>query len=100
MIHALKIKTKYFEDVRNGRKTFEVRKADRPFADGDYLALNEIDEDGFYTGRALLVEVTYLLFDTEYCKEGYVIIGIKKAYVIGQEERECGVLPHWLIERR
>lgn len=100
MIHALNIKTEYFEDVRKGHKTFEIRKADRPFAIGDYLALNEIDEDGFYTGRALLTEVTYLLFDPEYCKEDYVTIGIKKTYVIGQEERDCGILPHWLLDRR
>lgn len=54
MIHELKIKPEYFASVRNGEKTFEVRKKDRPFEFGDYAAFNEIDESGtYYTGRAL-----------------------------------------------
>lgn len=80
MIHELKIKPQYYEDVKNGLKLFEVRKNDRDFKLGDILMLNECSLDdsgaGTYSGRALKVGVTYLLNDPEYCKEGYVILGI------------------------
>lgn len=51
MIHALKTEPQFFEAVIDGSKTFEVRKNDRDFRVGDYLALNELDDtrEG-YTG--------------------------------------------------
>lgn len=80
MIHELKIKPQYYEDVKIGLKPFEIRKNDRDFKPGDILILNEYSLDdsgaGTYSGRALTVRVTYLLNDQEYCKEGYVILGI------------------------
>lgn len=60
MIHALKIFPEYFEEVRNGRKKFELRYNDRDFRVGDYLALNEWENDK-YSGRSELVKVTYVL---------------------------------------
>ena len=41
MIHSVKIQPHYFNDVLTGRKTFEVRKNDRNYRVGDYIALNE-----------------------------------------------------------
>lgn len=80
MIHELKIKPQYYEDTKIGIKTFEIRKNDRDFKLGDILILNEYSLDdsgaGTYSGRALTVRVTYLLNDPEYCKEGFVILGI------------------------
>lgn len=76
MVHALKIRTEYFEAVKKGTKTFETRFDDRGFAVGDYLALNEIDEDGKYTGNALMVEVTYILREPDFCKDGFAIMSI------------------------
>ena len=76
MIHELKIMTKYFEEVTAGTKTFEVRKNDRCFMTGDLLALNEYDGKD-YTGKSCLVYVDYVLSDSGYCKEGYVIMTIK-----------------------
>lgn len=80
MIHELKIKPQYYEDIKIGIKPFEIRKNDRDFKLGDILILNEYSLDdsgvGTYSGRALTVRVTYLLNDPEYCKEGYVILGI------------------------
>lgn len=80
MIHELKIKPQYYEDIKIGLKPFEIRKNDRDFKLGDILILNEYSLDdsgaGTYSGRALTVRVTYLLNDQEYCKEGYVILGI------------------------
>ena len=84
MIHQLKCDHKYFEDLITGNKTFEVRKNDRDFHVGDYLALNELTEhkcnkvgEHKKTGRSALFRVHYMLDDTEYCKEGYVILGIE-----------------------
>lgn len=86
MVHALKILTKYFEDIVNCSKQFEVRKADRPYAVGDFLALNEFNpkeaENNGYTGRSVLVKIIYIFDDAEYCKDGYIIIGfIRQSYL-------------------
>lgn len=75
--HKLKILPEYFEAVKSGSKTFEVRRDDRGFQAGDTLFLQEY-ENGEYTGAGLKVIVTHVLRDTEYCKEGYCIMGIKR----------------------
>ena len=72
VVHKLKIKTQYFEDVKNGRKTFELRKNDRDFKVGDTLLLEEYNGD--YTGRFIKVIITYLLRGGNY--------GLDKDYVI------------------
>lgn len=79
MTHDLKILPEYYRAVNEGRKTFEVRKSDRPFAVGDYVNLNEYDPDyaGGYTGRVWNGVITYILNDKRYCKDDYVIFGIK-----------------------
>lgn len=76
MTHKLKLLPTYFEAVRLGNKTFEVRKDDRGFNEGDTLILQEWTPNG-YTEREIEVAVTYILRDTEYCKEGYCVMGIK-----------------------
>lgn len=81
MIHELKIKSEYFGAVTSGRKTFEVRKNDRCFEIGDYLALNEIDNEGKYTNSCCLVYVDYILNDINYCKKDYVTMSIKPCCV-------------------
>lgn len=75
MEHHLKTLPEYFEDVAAGRKPFEVRRDDRPFAVGDTLLLEEWDGTT-YTGRTARVAVTYVLRG-EYCRGGYCIMGIK-----------------------
>lgn len=80
MIHAVKQLPEYFEEVIVGRKTFEVRQNDRDYRAGDLLALNEYGENG-YTGRCCLVKIDYILNDEKYCREGYVIMGIKPCHV-------------------
>lgn len=80
MIHAVKQAPEYFEDVINGRKTFEVRKNDRDYREGDLLALNEYGANG-YTGRCCLVKIDYILNDERYCRDGYITMSIKPCYV-------------------
>lgn len=76
MIHQLKIKQKYFNDIIDGIKRFEVRNNDREFCVGDILGLNEVDEGGVETGSCTLAEVTYVLH-SDMLKEGYVVLGIE-----------------------
>lgn len=77
IIHALKIDPNYFDDVVQGRKTFEIRKNDRGFKKGDYLALNELDDTRTeYSGRSVLARITYIVDDERFCKEGFVVMGI------------------------
>lgn len=74
MIHALKIEPLYFEAARI--KNFEVRVEDRPYEPNDYVALNEWNDEK-YTGRCILKKIVYILSDPEYCKEGYIILGLE-----------------------
>ncbi|MGV8956606.1 DUF3850 domain-containing protein [Lactococcus lactis] len=41
--HELKLDIKYFEDVKSGKKNFEIRKNDRDFQVGDILELKAWD---------------------------------------------------------
>ena len=55
--HRLKTREPFFSDVADGRKTFEVRRYDRPFRVGDELELvNEADP-----GQVCVRRVVYLL---------------------------------------
>lgn len=86
MIHVLKELPRWFSDVVDGRKSFEVRRADRDFKVNDLLALNEYDAEAQeYTGESCLVYIDYILDDPEYVREGYVILGIKPCAVMRSE---------------
>ena len=83
MIHAVKTEPEYFSDVIEGWKTFEVRKNDRGYLAGDYLALNEyepkagVPDQNCYTGKSALFIIRYVLDDPAYCKKGYVVLGLE-----------------------
>jgi hypothetical protein len=83
-VHELKIWPSYFHDVATGQKTFEYRKNDRDFQQGDLLLLKEFDpnrgEKGEYLGGEMLVAVTRI-----YKAEGS--LGIPENYVIMQIKR-------------
>ena len=76
-IHDLKILPAYFDDVAKGRKTFELRFDDRSYFEGDLLLLREW-ENGAYTGRRVVVKVTYILKGFDGLKDGWVILSIKR----------------------
>lgn len=65
MVHDLKCWTGMFEDMFNGRKTFDLRKDDRGYREGDLLRQREFiaadDTGGVYTGRELRQRVTYVM---------------------------------------
>lgn len=72
--HELKILPDYFDDVKNGIKTFEIRKNDRGYQVGDSLILQEFQNDS-YTGKELQAIVRYM---TDYeQKENYVVMAIE-----------------------
>ena len=81
--HELKTIPPYFQDVLEGRKTFEVRENDRGFQEGDELWLREFVPTKGYTGRSITKRVTYLLdFDDHQpppwfgLADGYCVMGL------------------------
>lgn len=76
--HYLKTVNPYFRAIESGNKTFEVRFNDRNYQVGDVLHLQEFSQPNDYSGRVIDAEVTYLLDDPAFCKDGYVILGIKE----------------------
>lgn len=84
MVHVLKILPQYFKDIESGIKTFEIRKKDRPYKVDDCLYLLEYNlETKTKTGKGSIVIVTYILDNEDYCKSGYVVLGIRK--LLGEE---------------
>lgn len=56
--HVIKIWPRFFDQVDNGVKPFEVRRNDRDYKGGDVLILQEWDPGtGEYTGRSFRGEV-------------------------------------------
>lgn len=75
--HKLKILPRWFEDVKSGRKNFEIRRNDRDFKEGDYLLLKEW-ERGKYTGREITRKIQYIYQgDGSYgLSEDFCILGL------------------------
>lgn len=87
MIHELKEWPPFFEAVKEGKKTFEVRKDDRGFKVGDELMLREyVPEgyfpeirEGYYTRHILQRRISYIMPGGAFgIKEGYVVLGLEK----------------------
>jgi ASC-1-like (ASCH) protein len=74
--HYIKIRPEYYRAIERGEKTFEVRYNDRNYKKYDVLHLQEW-LNGDYTGREITADVTYILNNPDYCKEGYVVMAIK-----------------------
>ena len=75
--HYLKTLTNFYQDIESGKKNFELRFNDRDFKVYDMLYLQEFIPPSTYTGREIRKEVTYVLDNPDYCKEGYVVLGLK-----------------------
>ena len=74
--HYVKILPEYYIAVDKGIKTFEIRFNDRNYKVGDILHLQEFC-GGQYTSRELTREICYMIDDPNYCKEGFVVLGLK-----------------------
>lgn len=77
MVHKVKTLPEYFNAMAEGRKSFEVRKDDRPYEVGDTLILEEWlpAPDNRYTGRWISGDIL-LKLKNEYCRDGYCILSI------------------------
>ena len=74
--HELKIVASDYEDVISGKKSFELRKNDRGYKQGDSLKMLEF-KDGKHTGRMIDADIIYMLEDYTGLTEGYCILGIR-----------------------
>lgn len=83
-----------FEDVWQGRKTYEIRFDDRGYTDQDRLRLLETSYTGaemksglplIFTGREMVAEVTHILRGPIYgLLDGWVIMSIR---VVGRRAK-------------
>ena len=92
-IHELKILPQYFNEVREKKKTFELRKDDRDYKVGDILILKEWnpdeiygtvdEEETHYSGKKVVRQITSILRDIDPAigissLDGYAILSIKE----------------------
>lgn len=89
--HILKLNDRYFDAVKNGIKTFEIRYNDRGFRVGDMLLLRRCNDQGVcerYADHSLGINVydevrcaiTYIITHDEFpqgINEGYCVMSIK-----------------------
>lgn len=83
-VHDVKLGTTFFDDVKTGRKTFELRKNDRGYKEGDTIVLHEY-KDGTTTGRTITKKIVYMLEDFAGLEDGYCILGLGEAAETLQE---------------
>lgn len=90
--HELKTLAPYWDALRTGEKTFEVRRDDRGFQRGDTVALHRMSDDRpsqYDSGpshdprygykRTLRFTITYILTGGQLGIEpGYVVMGLRK----------------------
>lgn len=96
MIHQVKCEHRFFEDVIRGNKLFEVRKNDRNYQVGDYLAMNELTEDKTgYTRRSALFVIDYVLrYEDMPLALGYdyVVLGIRPCTIVHKDKPSVDVV--------
>lgn len=83
-VHDVKLGTTFFDNVKTGRKTFELRKNDRGYKEGDTIVLHEY-KDGTTTGRTITKKIVYMLEDFTGLEDGYCILGLGEAAETLQE---------------
>jgi ASC-1-like (ASCH) protein len=100
MIHELKLKTEFFEGIRSGKVTFQVRKNDRDYKIGDKLVFIEYDPVKIFEPQKLEVRITCISELMQ--KKGNVILGIKlleeakpktSEYLLGEVfQKTCNII--------
>lgn len=74
VIHQIKLEAEFFDDALSGRKSFELRKNDRNYEEGDVLEMEEV-KDGAKTGRKCSKRIVYMMENFEGLENGYCILG-------------------------
>lgn len=72
--HQIKLEAEFFDDALSGRKSFELRKNDRNYKEGDVLEMEEV-KDGKKTGRKCSKRIVYMMENFEGLEDGYCILG-------------------------
>jgi len=72
MNHILEIQDKYFNDIKTGIKTFEIRRNNRNYSIGDDLTLVNLK-----TNEVLIKKITYITNLSIYDIDYILILGIK-----------------------
>ena len=77
--HALRTWPKFFQAIKDGTKTFEIRRDDRGFKVGDELELREYDPSmDRYTDNSVKVSITYILRDPHFgLQDQHCVMAIK-----------------------
>lgn len=87
MIHDVKSWGMFYQDIKTGERTSDIRKNDRRYAVGDVMNLKEYDPvTATYTGDSQKVKITYLqcnksnpcAISREALSDDYVVLSIKK----------------------
>jgi len=73
--HEVKIKPKWFQDVIDNKKSFELRFNDRDYKEGDELYLREWDD--CYTTRKATFRIKYILENVDGLETGYCLLGLE-----------------------
>ena len=76
MHHELKIMPVFYDAVKAGDKTFEIRYNDRDFRRGDTATLKKYEAGKYYPDPDIEIIITYI---TPYKqREGWVVFGFLK----------------------
>lgn len=79
VVHVLKTWPVHFQEIKNGTKTFELRKNDRNFAMNDFLFLEEYNPDtGKYTGNRIICRVGTMVHGLFGLKDDYCAMSLLK----------------------
>lgn len=77
--HQLKVWPEYYERMKSGQKTFEVRKNDRDFQTGDELMLDCWDpiEKQYTDDDTIVKRIAYVLYGGQFgIEQGYCVLGL------------------------
>lgn len=80
-VHTLKCLAPYFDAIKRGEKTFEIRRDDRGYQKGDFLKLHrqETPLDHLLGIEFIYVEVLYVLTGGQFGLEpGFVAMAIEQ----------------------
>lgn len=81
--HMIKTINPFFTDIWNGAKTFEIRKNDRNYKEGDFVHLLEWENEQ-YTSREIICKITYILKDYDIAlKDNYIAFAFIKKQQTG-----------------
>lgn len=85
-VHRVKSWVPFFQAIKRGDKTHDLRKDDRGYNVGDQLVLSEYDQTtGRYTGDRFIVDITFITdrrtpcaFSSAVLPPEYCILSIQK----------------------